>query len=173
MWCTLKVTRRELSATSTVREHRETGCVTLQKGFSLSRQDCQREHQVQRRMRQELLLIQHHHQQYLRLRRHQTQFIPSFSERSEVRDMQVYKDYKSAFSRKIHEKWKDGDVKTADYRVLNNDKESRLQQRDSVVVQDLATQWMRSYPCENKPETSQNSRRFVLLEADPKTSSSE
>ena len=37
----------------------------------------------------------------------------------------------------------------ADQRVLNEENESGLHRRYAVVVQDLATQWVQSYPCRN------------------------
>ena len=46
---------------------------------------------------------------------------------------------------------------TADHKVLSEESESRDNHRYAVVVQDLATQWLQSYPCEAK--TSQGTRR--------------
>ena len=43
-----------------------------------------------------------------------------------------------------------GDLITADYKVLNEDGESPNKYRYAVVVQDLATQWIQSYPCKKK-----------------------
>ena len=40
-----------------------------------------------------------------------------------------------------------GDLITGDYKVLNEDGESRNNHRYAVVFQDLATQWIQSYPC--------------------------
>ena len=40
-----------------------------------------------------------------------------------------------------------GDFMTADHKVLNEEGESRNNHRYAVVVQDLATQWIQSYPC--------------------------
>ena len=40
-----------------------------------------------------------------------------------------------------------GDSITADHKVLNEGSESRNNHRYAVVVQDLATQWIQSYPC--------------------------
>ena len=45
-----------------------------------------------------------------------------------------------------------GDLITADPKILNEESESRKKSSTSVVVQDLATQWIQSYPC--KTETS-------------------
>ena len=39
-----------------------------------------------------------------------------------------------------------GDLITADHKILNDGGESRNNQRYAVVVQDLATQWIQSYP---------------------------
>ena len=43
-----------------------------------------------------------------------------------------------------------GDLITADHKVLNEGSESRNNHQYAVVVQDLATQWIQSYPCKNK-----------------------
>ena len=40
-----------------------------------------------------------------------------------------------------------GDLITADQKVLNEEGESRHNPRYAVVVQDLATHWIQSYPC--------------------------
>ena len=49
------------------------------------------------------------------------------------------------------------DLVTADHKVHNEGCESRNNHRYAVVVQDLATQWLQSYPCETK--TSQKLKR--------------
>ena len=46
-----------------------------------------------------------------------------------------------------------GDLVAADREILSEGCESRNNHRCAVVVQDLATQWIQSYPC--KPKTSQ------------------
>ena len=38
----------------------------------------------------------------------------------------------------------------ADHKVLSAGCESRKNHRHAVVVQDLATQWIQSYPCKTK-----------------------
>ena len=43
-----------------------------------------------------------------------------------------------------------GDLITADHKVLSDESESRNNHRYAVVVQDLATQWLQSYPCKIK-----------------------
>ena len=43
-----------------------------------------------------------------------------------------------------------GDLITADHKVLSDNCESRNNHRYAVVVQDLATQWIQSYPCKTK-----------------------
>ena len=43
-----------------------------------------------------------------------------------------------------------GDTITADYKVLNENQESILHHKYAVVVQDLATQWIQSYPGKTK-----------------------
>ena len=58
-----------------------------------------------------------------------------------------------------------GDLITADHKVLNEQGESRNNHRNSVVVQDLATQWIQSYPCKTK--TSQKTERSLQQFLDP------
>ena len=43
-----------------------------------------------------------------------------------------------------------GDLMTADHKVLTERCESRDDHRYAVVVQDLAAQWIQSYPCKTK-----------------------
>ena len=52
-----------------------------------------------------------------------------------------------------------GDLITADHNVLSEGCESPNSHRYAVVVQDLATQWIQSYPC--KTETSQETQRSL------------
>ena len=52
-----------------------------------------------------------------------------------------------------------GDLITADHKVLSEGCESRNNHRYAVVVQDLATQWIQSYPCKTK--TSQETQRSL------------
>ena len=63
-----------------------------------------------------------------------------------------------------------GDLITADHKVLSDNCESRNNHRYAVVVQDLATQWIKAYPCKNK--TSQEIQRslpkFLEPERKPK-----
>ena len=61
-----------------------------------------------------------------------------------------------------------GDLKTADHKVRRKNFESRNNYRYAVVVQDLATQWIQSYPCKTK--TSQETQRSLqkVLEPDRK-----
>ena len=49
------------------------------------------------------------------------------------------------------------DFITADHKILSEESESRNNHRCAVVVQDLTTQWLQSYPCKTK--TSQETRR--------------
>ena len=43
-----------------------------------------------------------------------------------------------------------GDLTTADQKVVNEGSEPRDNDRHAVVVQDLATQWIQSYPCKKQ-----------------------
>ena len=61
-----------------------------------------------------------------------------------------------------------GDLITADHKVLSESCESRNNHRYAVMVLDLATQWIQSYPCKTK--TSQETQRSLpkFLEPDRK-----
>ena len=59
---------------------------------------------------------------------------------------------------------------TADHKVLSEGCESRNNLRYAVVVQDLATQWIQSYPCETKTseETQKILQKFLEANRKPK-----
>ena len=59
---------------------------------------------------------------------------------------------------------------TADHRVLREGCESRNNHRYAVGVQDLATQWIQSFPCKNKTsqETQRSLQKFLEPERKPK-----
>ena len=63
-----------------------------------------------------------------------------------------------------------GDLITADHKILREESESRNNHRYAVVVQDLATQWVQSYPCETKSskETQKNLMKFLEPTRKPK-----
>ena len=63
-----------------------------------------------------------------------------------------------------------GDLVTADYKVLSEESESRNNHRYAVVVQDLATQWLQSYPCKTKSsqETQKSLMKFLEPTRKPK-----
>ena len=63
-----------------------------------------------------------------------------------------------------------GDLITADHKVLSDNCESRNNHRYAVVVQDLATQWIQSYPCKTKTsqETEKSSQNFLEPRRKPK-----
>ena len=58
-----------------------------------------------------------------------------------------------------------GDLITADHKVLSENCESRNNHRHAVVVQDLATQWIQSYPCRNKNFTVNSKKLAKVLGA--------
>ena len=58
-----------------------------------------------------------------------------------------------------------GDLITADHKVLGNNCEPRNNHRYAVVVQDLATQWLQSYPCNTK--TSQETQKSLMKFLEP------
>ena len=63
-----------------------------------------------------------------------------------------------------------GDLITADHKVLSENCESRNSHRYAIVVQDLATQWIQSYPCKTKTsqETQRSLQKFLEPERNPK-----
>ena len=63
-----------------------------------------------------------------------------------------------------------GDLITADHKVLGENCESRNNHRFSIVVQDLATQWIQSYPCKTKTsqETQRSLQKFLEPDRKPK-----
>ena len=63
-----------------------------------------------------------------------------------------------------------GYLLTADHRVLSEGCESRNNHRYAVVVQDLATQWIQSYPCKTKTtqETPRSLQKFLEPTRKPK-----
>ena len=68
----------------------------------------------------------------------------------------------------VHRAENVGDLITADHKVLSEGCESRHNHRYAIVVQDLATHWIQSYPCKTK--TSQETQRSLqkFLEPDRK-----
>ena len=63
-----------------------------------------------------------------------------------------------------------GDLITADHKVLSESFESRNNHRYAIVVQDLATQWIQSYPCKTKTsqETQRSLQKFLEPDRKPK-----
>ena len=63
-----------------------------------------------------------------------------------------------------------GDLITADYKVLSEESESRNNHRNAVVVHDLATQWIQSYPLKTKTsqETQRRLQKFLEPNRKPK-----
>ena len=64
-----------------------------------------------------------------------------------------------------------GDFITAEHKVLSEENESGNNHRYAVVVQDLATQWLQSYPCKTKTshETQTNLVSFLEPARKPKS----
>ena len=62
-----------------------------------------------------------------------------------------------------------GDLITADHKVLSDNFESRNNHRYAVAVQDLATQWIQSYPCKTTAQENQRSlQKFLEHDRKPK-----
>ena len=68
-----------------------------------------------------------------------------------------------------------GDLITAEHKVLNVGSELRNNHQFSVLVQDLAIQWIQSYPCETKTsqETEKNLTKVSRAVAEAKSYSYE
>ena len=58
-----------------------------------------------------------------------------------------------------------GDLKTADHKVLSKGCEPRIHHRYAVVVQDLASQWLQSYPYKTK--TPQETQKCLMKFLEP------
>ena len=52
---------------------------------------------------------------------------------------------------------------TADHKALNEEQESRLHHKHAVVVQDLGTQWVHSYPCKNQISSGDDEKSSKIL----------
>ena len=63
-----------------------------------------------------------------------------------------------------------GDLITADHKVFSDNCESRSNHRFAVVVQELATQWIQSYPFKTKTsqETQRSLQKFLEPDRKPK-----
>ena len=63
-----------------------------------------------------------------------------------------------------------GDLITANHKVLSEESQTRNNHRYAVMVQDLATQWLQSYPCETKTswETQKSPMKFLEPTRKPK-----
>ena len=63
-----------------------------------------------------------------------------------------------------------GDLITANHKVLSESCESRNNHRHAVVLQDLTTQWIQSYPCKTKTsqETQRSLQKFLEPDRKPK-----
>ena len=64
---------------------------------------------------------------------------------------------------------------TADHKILSEESESRNNHRYAVVAQDLASQWLQSFPCKTKSsqETQKSLMKFVEPTRKPKVISSD
>ena len=65
-----------------------------------------------------------------------------------------------------------GDLITADHKVFSESCESRNNHRYAIVVQDLVTKWVQSYPCKTKTsqETQRSLQKFLEPDRKPKVS---
>ena len=93
-----------------------------------------------------------------------------FSKRPKLRSLVANQNSKGSFAEyglaKLHFWQKNcGDLITADHKVFNVKDESRNNHRYAVVVQDLAIQWIQSYPCKTK--TSQDTEKSLRIFLEP------
>ena len=104
----------------------------------------------------------------------EAQYLYSLPQRPELRRMLENQNYEDSLQKT---RWgicsraeKFDDFITADHKVLNEGSESRNNHRYAVVVQDLATKWIQSFPCENKnsQETVRSLRKFLEPSNKPK-----
>ena len=58
-----------------------------------------------------------------------------------------------------------GDLILADHKILSEESEARNNHRYAVVAQDLATQWLQSYPC--KAKSSQETQKSLMKFLEP------
>ena len=96
------------------------------------------------------------------------QCLYSLPERPKLRDLSEDQNYKRApcrrrIGRVVPRAENFGDLITADYKIVSEGCESRNNHRYAVVVQDLATQWILSYPCKTKTslETQKSLMKFL------------
>ena len=70
----------------------------------------------------------------------------------------------------VHRAQNFGDLLTADHKDLSEGCESQKNHRCAVAVQDLATQWIQSYPCKTKTsqETHKSLQKFLEQNRKPK-----
>ena len=94
----------------------------------------------------------------------------SLPERPKLRDLPEDQNYKGPVQKywRSHTSCRNfGDLITADHKVLS---ESRNNHRYAVVVQDLATQWIQSYPYKTNTsqETQSSLQKFLEPNRKPK-----
>ena len=99
----------------------------------------------------------------------------SLSQRPNLRSLQANQDDKGSLQKAnwrstVLRAEKFGDMIGADHKVLDDEGESRNNHRHGVVVQNLATQRIQSYPCRTKTslETEKSLRQFLEPLAKPK-----
>ena len=97
------------------------------------------------------------------------QHLHSLPEGSELRHL-LENQYNKGFLQKTHwysraQSGKIGVLITADHKVLSEESESRNSHRHAVVVQDLGTQWIQTYPCESK--SSQETQKCLMKFLEP------
>ena len=96
----------------------------------------------------------------------------TLKERSQIRKvmLQTWRHKNGSTEGSIPRAEKFGDLITADHKAVNEGSESRNNHRYAVVVQDLATQWIQSSPCENKnsQKTEKSLRKFLEPSQKPK-----
>ena len=94
----------------------------------------------------------------------------SLPRRPKLRNLQANQDYEVSELAKQYFGQKFGDVIAAYHKILSERCESRHNHRYAVVVQDLATLWIQSFPCKTKTsqETEKSLRKFLGPSEKPK-----
>ena len=101
----------------------------------------------------EILQTHHFRSLYLPTDNEENTIYPRISKRCKLRDLQTQKKLRAT---------KFGDYDNSSHKILSEEGESRLQHRYAVVVQDLATQWLLSYPCQKTSHKTVKSLRCAL-----------
>ena len=85
-------------------------------------------------------------------------YFKSFSKQTFRYSMSVLKKRNPKIDRKSNHEKSGGNV-TADHKILDGENELRLQKIHAVVIHDLVTQSIQSFPCTNRKDSTGNNER--------------